>query len=60
MDKRYLRLPEAAEYLNVSKCTADKYCQEWGAKKKIGRVAVYDRLIIDRAMSGPTIRPAIV
>ena len=50
MDKRYLKVGEAAEYMNVCPNTVRKYCKEWGALTKIGRAARYDRLVIDAKM----------
>ena len=47
-DVRLLSVEALMVYLGVGRNTADKIGKEAGAKKKIGKRALYDREIIDR------------
>lgn len=50
MEKKYLKIDEAAEYMNVSLNTARKYCKEWGAEVHIGKAVRYNVNIIEEHM----------
>ena len=50
MEKRYLNVKEAAEYMNCCQNTARKFCKAWGALVKVGRLSRYDLRVIDAVM----------
>jgi len=52
--KRLLSITEATVYLGVGRNSALKYLEEIGAKRKIGRRVLYDRVTIDEYLSHPT------
>ena len=49
--KRLLSITEATVYLGVGRSTALSYLEEIGAKRKIGRRTLYDKQVIDNALS---------
>jgi hypothetical protein len=49
--KRLLSITEATVYLGVGRSTALSYLEEIGAKRKIGRRTLYDKQVIDNAIS---------
>lgn len=53
MEKRYLTIDEATEYLNVSKSTARRVLNQIGAKKNIAsRTVRYDMEVIKEVLDG--------
>lgn len=49
--KRLLSINEATVYLGIGRSTALSYLEEIGAKRKIGRRTLYDKQVIDNALS---------
>lgn len=45
--KRLLSISEATVYLGIGRNSALKFLDEIGAKRKIGRRTLYDKVIID-------------
>lgn len=54
-EKRMLSVEEAAFYTGVGKTTMYALGKEIGAIRKIGRRAVYDRLVIDQYLNSLTL-----
>ncbi len=52
--KRLLSINEATVYLGIGRSTALSYLEEIGAKRKIGRRTLYDKQVIDNAISKQT------
>lgn len=46
--KRYVNLTQAAYYLDSSAQTAQKFCEQINAKRKMGRRCLYDLQVIDQ------------
>lgn len=53
LQKRLLSITEATVYLGIGRSSALKYLAEIGAKRKIGRRALYDKAVIDENLSKP-------
>lgn len=51
--KRLMSITEAIVYLGVGRSSAIKYLDRIGAKRKIGCRALYDKQVIDDALSNP-------
>lgn len=49
--KRLISINEAMVYLGIGKSSALKYLEDIGAKKKIGRRTLYDKVIIDQHLN---------
>ena len=49
--KRLLSITEATVYLGLGRSTAINYLEEIGAKRKIGRRVLYDKVTIDEHLS---------
>lgn len=49
-DRRYLGTRELCTYLSVGECTARNIGEKAGARVKIGRRVVFDKVAIDRYM----------
>lgn len=49
--KRLLSINEATVYLGIGRSSALSYLDEIGAKRKIGRRTLYDKQVIDNAIS---------
>lgn len=49
--KRLLNTREAATYLGVGLKKARDYCEEIGAVKRFGKSVLFDKAVIDKALS---------
>ena len=49
--KRLLSINEATVYLGIGRSSALSYLDKIGAKRKIGRRTLYDKQVIDNAIS---------
>ena len=49
--KRLLSITEASTYIGLGRSSALSYLESIGAKRKIGRRTLYDKLVIDEAIS---------
>lgn len=49
--KRMFGIDELADYMSVGKTYAARFGKEAGARRTIGRRVLYDREIIDRALT---------
>ena len=49
--RRLLSITEATVYLGIGRSSALSYLDEIGAKRKIGRRTLYDKQVIDNAIS---------
>lgn len=50
--KRFLSVPEMLKYTSLGRSKGIAWCKEIGALRKIGRRSLYDRAVIDKALSG--------
>lgn len=51
VEQRMFSINEAAIYLGIGRSTAIQFLQEIGAKRKIGKRALYDKNIIDEYLN---------
>ena len=51
VEQRMFSINEAAIYLGIGRSTAIQFLQEVGAKRKIGKRALYDKNIIDEYLN---------
>lgn len=50
-EKRMLSRDEASEYIGLGRTSTIAFCQKIGAVKHVGRRALYDRFVIDKAFN---------
>lgn len=51
VEQRMFSINEAAVYLGIGRSTAIQFLQEIGAKRKIGKRALYDKNVIDEYLN---------
>ena len=51
VEQRMFSINEAAIYLGIGRSTAIQYLEDIGAKRKIGKRALYDKNIIDEYLN---------
>lgn len=51
IDKRLLNVQELCIYISMGKCNAVKWAKGIGAERRIGRRILFDKWVIDKAIS---------
>ena len=54
VERRLMSIEQASIYIGLGKSSAQKYLKKIGAALKIGRRTLYDKVIIDKAITKRT------